>query len=640
MRCATSSLLSWFLGVGVWLSLPTCVQAQTVAPSWNWAHQSQGTSTAWPYDMAVDAAGNTYVVGTLYGTMTLDNGVQLAPSTTNDADGFVVKYTPTGTVAWAHRLGSAPTYDTAYGVALDATGNVYVTGQFTGQITVDNFQLSTIPSASGAYLVKYDAQGVAQWARQSTESRSGETAIGQDVELDAAGNIYLSGTMTWGGTTFDNSTLAPAPGASYAHFVVKYDATGIVQWAQADGSTTSNSSNSAYLAVAPEGEVYLSCSIQQTAIFGGQPYPSRGSTDAFVVKYTALGTRQWVQQIGGPGDDEVRRGTVDATGSLYLPVSFSDQATVGSTTLHSVGNKDQALLKMTNLGVLDWVRTAGGADYDVAQSAALDPFGNVYLVGMFFGTATAGPGSRFTSAGHYDALMLSYTPAGLLRWGTATGGLDPDDFTQVGFDGAGIGRVIGRYSTTLPLGASTLTGPVNQSKWFVAQFADPMPTVSTIATVAPSSGMPGQTITLNGSGFVGVTAVLFNNLPAAAFAVQSPRQLTAIVPAGNTAGLVSVRTAAGTVNSPQVFNSAVLSLAATQVRSLALSPNPAKGQLLLLGLSTGSSVQLVDMLGRLARETTLSGEGEISVLGLVPGCYMLRATDKNGLQYTARVMVQ
>jgi hypothetical protein len=638
MRLSATCLLNWLVGVTALLGQPSRVQAQ--APSWQWAHQGQGTGTAWPYDMAVDAAGNTYVVGTLYGTMTLDNGLQLASSATNDADGFVVKYTPTGTVAWAHRLGSAPTYDAASGIALDAAGNVYVTGQFTGQVTVDSFQLSTIASASGAYLVKYDAQGVAQWARQSTERSIGQTAMGQDVELDAAGNIYLSGTMSWGGSTFGNVTLAPAAGASYAHFVTKYDATGTVQWAQADGSTTSNGANSAYLAVAPDGEVYLSCSIQQTAIFGGQPYPSRGSTDAFVVKYNALGTRQWVQQIGGPGEDEVRRGTVDATGSLYLPVSFSDQATVGGTTLRSAGNKDQALLKMTDLGVLDWVRTAGGADYDLAQSAALDPFGNVYLVGLFVGTATAGPGSTFTSAGHYDALMLSYTPAGILRWGTATGGLNPDDFTHVGFDGAGIGRVIGRYSTALPLGSTTLTGSPNQTKWFVAQFADPTPTVSTIATVAPGSGTPGQTITLTGSGFVGVTAVLFNNIPAAAFAVQSPRQLTAIVPEGNTAGLVSVRTAAGTANSRLAFAPTVLSSAVAHIRSLTLSPNPATTQVVVSGLPMGSSVHLMDALGRLVRQTTSSAAGDMSVQGLIPGLYLLHATDQNGLRYTARVIVE
>jgi hypothetical protein len=70
MRLSTNSLLSWFFGIVALLSQPNCVHAQALGPTWTWAHQGQGTGTAWPYDMAVDAAGNTYVVGVLYGTMT------------------------------------------------------------------------------------------------------------------------------------------------------------------------------------------------------------------------------------------------------------------------------------------------------------------------------------------------------------------------------------------------------------------------------------------------------------------------------------------------------------------------------------------------------------------------------------------
>jgi hypothetical protein len=638
MRLATFSLVGWIFWMLVLLGQPLRVHAQGATPTWNWAHQGQGTGTAWPFDMAVDAAGNTYVVGILYGTMTLDNGLQLASSAFNDADGFIVKYTPTGTVAWAHRLGAAPTYDVANGVALDAAGNVYVTGEYRNHLDLGGLVLNSI--GSSAYVAKYDAQGVVQWAQQSTQYNPWEVSSGNDVEVDATGNVYITGRIGWGTTTFGTIDIAPTTGASYAHFVTKYDATGTVQWAQMDGSTTANGAFSSYLAIAPSGEVYLACSLQQTAVFGGQSYPSRGSTDAFVVKYDALGTRQWIQQLGGPGSDEVRRPTVDGTGSLYLPFSFSDQAIVGTTSLHSTGNTDLALLKITDLGVLDWVRTAGGPDGDVAQSAALDPFGNVYLAGLFFGTATAGPGTTFTSAGHYDALLLSYTPQGSLRWGMATGGLNPDDFTQVGFDGAGLGRAIGRYSTTLPLGTLTLTGPTNLTKWFVGEFSDSVPTVATLTTLAPSSGAAGQVITFTGSGFVGVTEVLFNGTAAASFAVQSPRQLTAVVPTGLTAGPVSVRTAAGTAHSPTAFTPTLLSSITARATLLSLSPNPATTHFLLSGLPTGSVVQLFDMLGRKARESSISAEGTVSVQGLAPGVYILRTADRNGRQYTGRIMVE
>lgn len=97
-------------------------------------------------------------------------------------------------------------------------------------------------------------------------------------------------------------------------------------------------------------------------------------------------------------------------------------------------------------------------------------------------------------------------------------------------------------------------------------------------------------------------------------------------------------TAAGTATSPMTFTPTVLSSAAPHVGSLTFSPNPATAQVRVAGLPTGSSVHLVDMLGRLARETTVSAVGEVSVLG--PGFYLLRATDRNGRQYAARVTIE
>ena len=634
------STLAFFRNVAVVLAaLGICFRAQAQAPTWNWAHQANGTGTAWPFDMAVDAAGNTYVVGVLYGAMTLDNGQQLATSAFNDADGFLIKYTPTGAVAWARRLGSAPTYDVANGVALDAAGNVYVAGQYRQQLDLGGRVLTSV--GSPAYVAKYDAQGVVQWAQQSIQYNGWEVSSADDVEVDATGNVYLTGRIGWGTTSFGTVSLAPLGQAAYAHYVAKYDASGAVQWAQADGSTMANGAYSSYLALAPGGEAYMTCTMQQTAYFGGQPYPSRGSSDAFVVKYDAQGIRLWVQQLGGPGADQVRRGTVDAAGSLYLPFSFADQAAVGSTTLSSVGNTDLALLKLTDLGLLDWVRTAGGPDGDAAQSATLDPYGNVYLTGLFFGTATVGSGTSFTSAGHYDALLLSYTPQGSLRWGTATGGLNPDDFVHIGFDRTGVGRAIGRYSATLPLGAITLIPPTATStNWFVASFTDNLPTVATIRTLAPSSGAPGQTVTLTGSGFVGVTAVQFNGTPAASFAVQSATRLTAVVPAGATAGPVSVRTAAGTGSSATVFTPTVLATTAPRVGVLAPHPNPAASVVYVAASLVGSRVQLLDALGRVARETVVSAAAEVSVLGLPPGLYTLRATNMQDQQHAARLVIE
>ncbi|SNR34148.1 SBBP repeat-containing protein [Hymenobacter mucosus] len=604
------------------------VQAQSpVAPTWGWAQQATGTGTAWPYDMVVDKLGNSYVVGSFYSTLTLSPTLQLSTSAFNDSDGFLVKFTSTGAVAWARQLGSAAGFDAANGVALDADGNVYVTGAFSGQLALGGISLTTPRQAT--YLAKYDPQGVAQWAQQSVGPNIGDSATGHDVEVDAAGNIYITGTVGWGSVSFGGSSISPAPGSAYAHFVVKYNRSGTVQWARVDGSTMANQSYPSYLALGPAGEVYMSCSVQQAPLFANISYPSRGGIDAYVVKYDELGNRQWVQQLGGPGNDEVRLGAVDAQGSLYLPLSFSDQAGVGTTVLSSAGSSDQALIKLNSQGAPLWTRTVGGRNYDIAQQAALDAFGNVYLLGWFMDQVTPAPGLSFSSAGHYDALLLSYTSQGTLRWGTASGGLNPDDFVRMGFSQTGEARVAGRFSTTLPLGSTTLIGSTTTSNWFVASLTDNLPTLASIAALVPSSGAPGQEVTVSGTGFVGVTQVLFNGSPAARFAVQSATQLRATVPQGATAGPVQVQTLAGTTASVTLFQPSVLtSITPTETATVLAWPNPvAPGQVLQVQLpmaASGARVEVRNLLGQVVRQKPFDGRNTtLSLQSLPPGVYQL-----------------
>jgi hypothetical protein len=145
-----------------------------------------------------------------------------------------------------------------------------------------------------------------------------------------------------------------------------------------------------------------------------------------------------------------------------------------------------------------------------------------------------------------------------------------------------------------------------------------------------------------GSGFVGVTAVLFNGTPAASFTVQSATSLEATVPVGATEGPVSVRTSAGLATAAAVvFQPTVITAAASaSPGKLQLYPNPASTMVHLRGLAAGSRVQLLDALGRCVRTTSLSAEMKVSVEGLAPGMYHLRATDARGSQYTARLVVQ
>jgi hypothetical protein len=103
------------------------------------------------------------------------------------------------------------------------------------------------------------------------------------------------------------------------------------------------------------------------------------------------------------------------------------------------------------------------------------------------------------------------------------------------------------------------------------------------------------------------------------------------VATANANGSVSVR-----LNAPRVL----ATRAGQTQRSISLYPNPASGQVHLLGLAAGSQVQLVDALGRLAHTTLVTTDDTVSLQGVAPGLYTLQAIDKQSHRYSSRLVVE
>lgn len=613
----------------------TAVAQAPVSPTWGWAVALTSTRPGImeQTDMAVDAAGNTYVTGIFEGTQTFGSFTLTTPI----QDNFLLKLNPTGSVEWVEKLGNDMRSGAA-AIALDATGNVYLTGVFRGQMVVGSTTLTS--ASSSAYVAKFTPQGTAIWAKQSTATGYGY-ASGHDIAVDATGNVYLSGTFGYN-ITFGPNSLSTT--TTTTMFLVKYDATGTVQWALQDGATDATRGIRESIAIAPDGYIYLFASAEDNIIFGATAYNNPTGEDCYLAKYDSLGSRHGVQQFSGTGSASgfVGNVTADANGSVYVTFSFSGTFTLGSTVLQSNGSQytDIALVKYTNQGAIEWVQTSGGTQQDYARSVAIDAAGNPYLVACFIGPTTFGT-STFTTNVLWDAVILSYTPQGTLRWVTTYGGVDADDCKRIGFDGAGVARVTGHFTNQMSLGTITLTAAGSTANWYVAQLFDPLPPVLTVASLAPSSGGPGQAVTVLGSGFAGVIEVLFNGTPASAFTVQSATRLEAIVPAGATVGPISVRTSASTSSSNTNFQPTPLSTSAPlAINKLPLYPNPATSAVYLSGVSARSEVQLLDALGRVVRTTTIASDATVSVRGLTAGLYVVRAIDAQGRQYTGRLMVE
>jgi uncharacterized delta-60 repeat protein len=257
-----------------------------------WTQQIGTSSGDSGTGLTVDSSDNIYVTGYTYGG--LDNNTN-----SGNEDIILVKYNSSGTKQWTKQLGTSA-QDRGYGVTVDSSNNIYVTGSTKGGL--DGNTNSGNTNAYDIFLVKYNSSGTKQWTKQLGTSSND---YGHGVTVDSSNNIYVTG-ITGGG--LDNNTSS----GDYDLFLVKYNSSGTKQWTKQLGTSswdhadgvTAGSSNNIYVTGFTEG--------------GLDGNTNSGDRDIFLVKYNSSGTKQWTQQLGTSSDDYGHGVTVDSSNNIYV----------------------------------------------------------------------------------------------------------------------------------------------------------------------------------------------------------------------------------------------------------------------------------------------------------------------------------
>jgi uncharacterized protein (AIM24 family) len=414
-----------------------------------------GTSDDFVRQVAVDASGNVYITGSFNGTATF--GATSKTSVGNN-DIFIAKYSSSGTLQWVQSAGSTSN-DLANGIALDASGNVYITGYFYGTATFGAISKTSAGNAD-IFVAKYSSSGTLQWV-QSAGGTSNDAATG--IAVDASGNVYITGYF-FVTATFGATSKTSAGGSDI--FVAKYSSSGTLQWVQSAGGTSSDDANG--IAIDASGNVYITGYFYGTATFGATSKTSAGNADIFVAKYDPVGTAwSWVESAGGTSTDAATGIAVDASGNVYITGYFYSTATFGVSSKTSAGSADIFIAKYSNSGTLLWVQSVGGTSIDVAFGIALDASGNVYITGYFYVTATFGATSK-TSVGSADIFLAKYSNTGTLQWVQSAGGTDYDYANGIAIDASGNVYIAGNFFGTATFGAISKTS-AGGSDIFVAR---------------------------------------------------------------------------------------------------------------------------------------------------------------------------
>jgi hypothetical protein len=283
-----------------------------------WATNSQiGAVSSSPSAITVDGSDNVYITG---------NEV----NTPFAYDFLTIKLNPAGTQQWAVTYnGTANTLDWANAIAVDAAGNVYITGQSKGELVRRRVHGGNITYKTGwdFVTIKYNPAGVALWIDRYNGPANTDD-IPTSLVLDASANVYVTG----------------ARGASA--LTIAYSTTGTKLWTAVNTAATTNTS----IAVDPGGNI----------VTGGYDHSTaNGSVVWFITKYTAAGTPSWVFAYPGNSYPNVAI-------SPHTPLAIDEQANiytsvvVGTTANPHTANFNFVTLKISPAGVQTWAVTYNG----------------------------------------------------------------------------------------------------------------------------------------------------------------------------------------------------------------------------------------------------------------------------------------
>src|SRR6266404_2840819 len=286
-----------------------------------WAQRFGSVSNDTAYGVAVDRSldpttqqpkNDIIVVGNFGGTVTIGT---TSLTSAGGADIFVAKYSAAGAALWAQRFGNSGD-DVANGVAVDAAGNVLVTGSFFSQTDFGGGMLYSQYYDEDTFVAKFSPSGGYLWARNFWNASADR---GQAIAVDGNGDVFVAGT--YNGLMNLSGTMLGSPGPSDGYVAKLSGVNGSGVWSRAFGAMLGDAAYG--VAVDGSGNVLVTGTFDGSVNFGTAPYVSAGN-DAFVAKYSGSGTPLWSKDIGGtPKNKRGNSVAVDTLGNV-LVTGFTD----------------------------------------------------------------------------------------------------------------------------------------------------------------------------------------------------------------------------------------------------------------------------------------------------------------------------
>ncbi|MEN6425146.1 MAG: SBBP repeat-containing protein [Phycisphaerales bacterium] len=421
--------------------------------------------------IAVDDSGCVYVTGYTDSSGWISGGFD--ESHNGDWDAFVVKFNSNGEHLWSTYLGSSG-YDIGYGIAVDASGDVYVAGYTNSPgWTRGGFDTEYNGGAYDVFVAKLSSSGEHLWSTYLGGDGHEESC---DIAVDASGNVYVTGWTESAGWT--NGGFDTEYGGARDGFVAKLSSSGEHLWSTYLGAHARDDGYG--IAVGSSGGVYVTGVTWSGGwTSGGFDTTDNGEGDPFVAKLNSSGTHLWSTYLGGSSVDHGLGIAVDSSGGIYVSgVTSSSGWTSGVFGTIYNGGGDAFVAKIIDVSV-DEVSILTDADSLTVPEASTRTFGvklsaqpdSEVLVSVSWVSGdsdisvTGGSSLTFTTVDWdtYQTVTLSAAEDVDVANGTATircsaSGLSDRDVTATEEDNDSLAIVTSVDSLTLPEGLTAEFG--------------------------------------------------------------------------------------------------------------------------------------------------------------------------------------
>lgn len=365
-------------------------------------------------------------------------------------DAFVARYSSDGQYRWAWSFGDAETgptaeaqYDEAFDCDVDARGNVYLTGAFSGEIdldpTSDSTSLVFISNnvSKDVWLASFRPDGMLRWGKTLGGIGRDE---GHGIRVHN-GDVVVAGSFSNAiDVDFSANVRECVSNGGTDAFITRYDSALVVQWTTSFGAAGFDDQvRVGCLDVSSTGDASISGEFGGTVDLDRGPsvlrLTSKGLGDVFYVQYAPDSSILRSFNVGGAGSDRANRLQVDAEGSVHLTGGFQSVADFdpgsGVLSLQAGGTNgafNAFAAKYTRDGDVRWATSFGAelnGDNNITEGRglAIDDINGVWVTGAFLDAIDIAPGNAkfyLRSAGANDAFLIHYEPNGGLNLGQMT----------------------------------------------------------------------------------------------------------------------------------------------------------------------------------------------------------------------------